>query len=58
MATSTTTEPGFINLIISRRTTLGAEAPGTNTAPITKSACRNASRTVCVFDASVTIWPL
>jgi hypothetical protein len=35
---STTTEPGRICWIILRVTSLGAAAPGTSTAPITRSA--------------------
>jgi len=38
MATSTTTAPRFMRLSISRVTSFGAAAPGTSTAPITRSA--------------------
>jgi hypothetical protein len=38
MATSTITEPGFMRFSMSRVTSFGAEAPGTSTAPITRSA--------------------
>ena len=38
MAMSTRTEPRFIVLSMSRVTSFGAAAPGTNTAPITSSA--------------------
>ncbi len=45
-ATSTITLPGFIVVIISRVTSLGALAPLTNTAPTTKSARRTARATL------------
>src|SRR5579883_1170604 len=38
MEMSTSTEPGFILRTISRVTSLGAAAPGTSTAPTTRSA--------------------
>ena len=37
-ATSTMTDPGFMRPTSSRETNLGARAPGTRTAPITRSA--------------------
>jgi hypothetical protein len=43
MATSTSTEPGFIVFSMSRVTSFGAAAPGTSTAPITRSARRTSS---------------
>src|SRR5256885_14412479 len=42
-ATSTITEPAFISFRSSRRTSFGAFAPGSSTAPITTSALRNCS---------------
>ena len=38
IATSTSTAPGFIVANIARVTSLGAAAPGTSTAPMTRSA--------------------
>ena len=38
MATSTTTEPGFILWIMSALTSFGAAAPGMRTLPMTTSA--------------------
>ena len=38
MATSTTTEPGFIRRIMSAVTSFGAAAPGMSTPPMTTSA--------------------
>jgi hypothetical protein len=55
---STITAPGFMSFIMSRRTSLGTETPGINTAPITKSASRIALRTVHRFDAGVLTCPL
>lgn len=46
--------PFFIALTMSLRTIFGALASGTSTAPITRSADRNASRTLYTLDASVT----
>ena len=40
VATSTMTDPGFIDLTISRVTSFGAAAPGIKTPPTTKSASR------------------
>ena len=43
------TEPGFMVLTMSRVMSLGAEAPGTSTAPISRSA----RRTSCVIASRV-----
>ena len=47
IATSMMTLPGFISFRSSRSISRGALAPGTNTAPITRSARRSCSRTMC-----------
>src|SRR5919106_1489848 len=55
---STITAPGFIPLMISSVTTFGARAPGTSTAPMTRSACVAISSTTSRFDMSVRMRPL
>jgi hypothetical protein len=50
MATSTSTLRGFISLSIARLTSLGALAPGINTAPITTSAALTSSSMVAKLE--------
>ena len=58
IATSTITAPFFMLPIMSRRTSLGAAAPGISTAPTTRSASCSDFRMVQAFEASVTTWLL
>jgi len=51
MAMSTSTDPGFICATSSLETSRGARAPGTSTAPITRSAASTWSRIDMLFDA-------
>jgi len=58
MAMSTSTAPGFMVLSMARVTSLGAVAPGTSTAPITRSAVCTASSTAAEVEYRVRINPL
>src|SRR5690606_40034572 len=53
METSTSTLPGFIWATTASSTSVGARAPGTSTAPITRSASRTARSISYAFDATV-----
>jgi len=55
---STTTEPALIEATIDSETRWGASAPGTSTAPITRSAEATDSSTVVRLDMSVRMRPL
>ena len=57
LATSTKTEPGFMLDRASREMTLGARAPGTSTAPITRSASTRARSIADCVAAQVVIRP-
>ena len=58
IATSTSTEPGFMPSIMSSVITVGARPPGTSTAPITRSASATVRSTAPRLEASVMMRPL
>ena len=53
IATSTITEPGFICLTVAAEISFGAAAPGTSTAPMTRSALRHSVSIAWRLDATV-----
>ncbi len=55
---STTTDPGFMPATMASVTRCGASAPGTSTAPMTRSAAATVSSTVVRFDIRVWMRPL
>ena len=57
MEMSTSTLPGFIRETSSLEISVGAFAPGTSTAPITRSASRTACSISYALDATVCRWP-